>query len=405
MSIVLRQAGLLAVKDLQIFFRDRIAAFFAFIFPFMFVIGFTLALSGQGPSDDQLRLTIANQDDGAISRNIIRGLAESGLGLAESGAAEGGIVLRDYAEARAAVEAGELDGFITFPAGFSDRLQRGQPAPLQLTLAADAGPGPEVALRGLASNLAGQVSETLLAGAAVRNLTGRPAAEQRVYALAAAGEGRMPSVQFETVQVGEVEPFNIANVTLPGYLTMFLFFAAAMQAESIARERRSHTLERLLSHGARRESVILGKFLGTAGIGLTQIALMWLVGLLAFGVELGESPAAVILLSLLMGLASAAFGVLLGSLVSNHRTASTAGVLISLVLAPLGGCWWPLFITPQWLQQLARLTPHGWANGGFNKLMVFNAGLGDVTAEMAALAAFGAAFLLLALWRFRMAAG
>ena len=398
MSIVLRQAGLLAVKDLQIFFRDRIAAFFAFIFPFMFVLGFTLALSGQGPSDDQLQLTIANQDDGAISRHIIRGLAESG-------GAEGGIVLRDYAEARAAVEAGELDGFVAFPAGFSERLQLGQPAPLQLTLAADAGPGPEVALRGLASNLAGQVSETLLAGAAVRNLTGSPAQEQRVYALAAAGEGRTPSVQFETLPVGEVEPFNIANVTLPGYLTMFLFFAAAMQAESIARERRSHTLERLLSNGARRESVILGKFLGTAGIGLTQIALMWVVGLLAFGVELGESPAAVILLSLLMGLASAAFGVLLGSIVSNQRTASTAGVLISLVLAPLGGCWWPLFITPQWLQQLARLTPHGWANGGFNKLMVFNAGLGDVTAEMAALAAFGAAFLLLALWRFRMAAG
>lgn len=398
MSIVLRQAALLAVKDLQIFFRDRIAAFFAFIFPFMFVIGFTLALSGQGPSDDQLQLTIANQDDGAISRNIIRGLAESG-------GAEGGIVLRDYAEARAAVEAGELDGFVAFPAGFSDRLQRGQPAPLQLTLAADAGPGPEVALRGLAANLAGQVSETLLAGAAVRNLTGSPTAELRVYELAAAGEGRTPSVQFETLPVGAVEPFNIANVTLPGYLTMFLFFAAAMQAESIARERRSHTLERLLSNGARRESVILGKFLGTAGIGLTQIALMWLVGLLAFGVELGESPAAVILLSLLMGLASAAFGVLLGSLVSNQRTASTAGVLISLVLAPLGGCWWPLFITPQWLQQLARLTPHGWANGGFNKLMVFNAGLGDVTAEMAALAAFGAAFLLLAWWRFRMAAG
>lgn len=396
MSIVLRQAALLAVKDLQIFFRDRIAAFFAFIFPFMFVLGFTLALSGQGPSDDQLQLTIANQDDGAISRNII-------MGLAESGGAEGGIVLRDYAEARAAVEAGELDGFVAFPAGFSNRLLRGQPAPLQLTLAADAGPGPELALRGLAANLAGQVSETLLAGAAVRNLTGNPTAEQQVYALAAAGEGRTPSVQFETAQVGEVEPFNIANVTLPGYLTMFLFFAAAMQAESIARERRSHTLERLLSNGARRESVILGKFLGTAGIGLTQIALMWVVGLLALGVELGASPAAVILLSLLMGLASAAFGVLLGSIVSNQRTASTAGVLISLVLAPLGGCWWPLFITPQWLQQLARLTPHGWANGGFNKLMVFNAGLGDVTAEMAALAAFGAAFLALAWWRFRMA--
>ena len=55
---------------------------------------------------------------------------------------------------------------------------------------------------------------------------------------------------------------------------------------------------------------------------------------------------------------------------------------------PSAGCWWPLFITPQWMQSLAKLTPHGWANGGFNKLMLFGAEFGDVTQEMVALAGF-----------------
>jgi ABC-2 type transport system permease protein len=76
-------------------------------------------------------------------------------------------------------------------------------------------------------------------------------------------------------------------------------------------------------------------------------------------------------------------------------------VVTALVLAPLGGCWWPLFITPHWIQFLARLTPHGWANLGFEKLMVFGGDAGSAVWEMVVLAAFAAAFLIVAIIRFR----
>ena len=124
--------------------------------------------------------------------------------------------------------------------------------------------------------------------------------------------------------------------------------------------------------------------------------------MLAFGIDLGVSPAAVILVSALMVLTSAAFGVMLASLVRTQASASSAAVLSSLTLAPVGGCWWPLFITPEWMQALAKLTPHGWANEAFNKLMLFGAEGGDVVLEIAALAAFGVAFLAIALVRFRI---
>jgi ABC-type multidrug transport system permease subunit len=57
------------------------------------------------------------------------------------------------------------------------------------------------------------------------------------------------------------------------------------------------------------------------------------------------------------------------------------------------------------MQSLARLTPHGWANGGLNKLMLFGAEFTDVAPEMAALVVFGAVFMAVALWRFRLAPG
>ena len=137
---------------------------------------------------------------------------------------------------------------------------------------------------------------------------------------------------------------------------------------------------------------------------MVQIAIFWAVGILAFNLDLGLSPSAVIILSILMVIMSSAFGVMLATLVKTERSAGSIGVLASLILAPLGGCWWPLFITPQWMQFLAKLTPHGWANSGFNKLLLFGAEFGDVVPEMLVLLGFAVLFTLIGIWRFRTSA-
>jgi ABC-2 type transport system permease protein len=77
-------------------------------------------------------------------------------------------------------------------------------------------------------------------------------------------------------------------------------------------------------------------------------------------------------------------------------------VFSSLGAAALGGCWWPLFIMPRWLQNLARITPHAWANSAFNKLMLFGATPQDVVPELGALVLFAVLFGVLGVWRFRL---
>ncbi len=204
--------------------------------------------------------------------------------------------------------------------------------------------------------------------------------------------------------MGEVEAENPVNWSLSGYLVMFVFFGAALGAEAIVRERQNHTLERLLTGSVRRESILGGIFTGTAAKGLIQILLFWLVGILAFNADLGISPAAVIILSILMVIVSSAFAIMLATLVKTQRSAGSIAVLTSLVLAPLGGCWWPLFMLPTWMQALAKITPHGWATTGFNKLMLFGADFSAVVPEMLALVGFAVIFGIIAVWRFRTSA-
>ena len=404
MTTIARQSLLLAWKDTRIFFKDRMALAFAFLLPFVFVIGFSLALQGAGPDNAPLRFTITTQETGGISGQTIETI---------TAAAPDSIAAMAHPDAQAAAANGEINGFVTFPPDFTQRLLSGETAALQVITGPNAAPADEAALRGFAQEIAARLNEAAATINAITAISGpqAPGAETAANAIAgpqaaaalepllSAANALSGSIQIQ--QVGDILPFNASNFALPGYLTMFVFFTAAMGAEALARERQTHTLERLLSNGARRESLILGKFLAGAIIGVTQITVMWTVGALAFNINLGAAPAAVILLSLLMAIASAAFGAMLASFVRSVRAAAAAGVLTSLILAPLGGCWWPLFITPPFMQSLARLTPHGWANGGLNKLMLFGAQFTDVAPEMAALTAFAALFLAIALYRFR----
>ncbi len=211
-------------------------------------------------------------------------------------------------------------------------------------------------------------------------------------------------IEFATDKVGEMEEENPSNWPLSGYLVMFVFFLAALSAMSIVRERQNHTLERLLTGSVRREAILGGIFTGTAVKGLIQILIFWTVGILAFNTDLGLSPAAVIILSILMVIMSSAFGIMLATLVKTERSANSIAVLTSLVLAPLGGSWWPLFILPKWMQALAKITPHGWANTGFNKLMLFGGDFSSVLPEMLALIGFAVLFGIIAIWRFRTSA-
>ena len=389
----IRQAIILAMKDTKVLFKDRLAVAFSFLFPFLFVIGFTLALGGQGPSDDPVEFVVTTLETDGVSNQLIDAFAVEDRSP---------VVVMTYDETLQAAEDDLIEGYVVFPADFTENLINGEPTSLEVVSTGEDS-GYKVALIGFANTLARPFNEVHVVAGAVSEATGTDFSliARTAFETGLIDQGSSSTVEIDVEQVGDVEPWNASNFTLPGYLTMFVFFAAALSAEAIARERRDHTLERLLSNGTRREAIVIGKLMGTAFLGLLQISVMWMVGIIAFRIDLGASPLAVILISVLMVVASSSFGVLIASFIQEAKSASMAGVLASLTLAPIGGCWWPLFITPDWMQTLAKITPHGWANTGFNKLMLFGAEFADVAAEMLALLIFAVLFAAVALWRFR----
>jgi ABC-2 type transport system permease protein len=414
----LKLAWLIAVKDLKIFLSDRGAAFFFIIFPIMFIVLFNFVLKGVGGGDQRLELHMVTQEPAAgLSNQIIGSMETKNTSLLKPGDA---LIVwdKDYNADLQAVKDKKLAGFVAFPPDFTQAMMSGKSTSLEVV--ADASNvNVRAALNGLADSLSSQIDTQLVtikatiqllieSGAIASDSASINQAVQKMisglFSGGAAGT-QTAYISFKTQEVGAIVAENPANFVIPGYLVMFVFFAAAIMAEAIVRERKNHTLERLLASSVKRESILGGIFAGAVIRGLIQILIFWTVGILIFRVDLGFSPTAVIILSLLMVIMSSAFTLLLATLAKTQRSASSLAVITSLVLAPLGGCWWPLFLYPQWLQTIARVTPHAWATDGFNKIMVFGAGFSAAVPNMLALLVFTVVFGLIAVWRFRASEG
>jgi ABC-2 type transport system permease protein len=412
----LAQVWYIAIKDLKIFSRDRAGVFFFIIFPFLFIILFSFLLQGTGGEDDRIGLHLTTREAaGGLSYQIIAAIETTDESLLKPGDP---IVIwdRDYDVARKAVEDGELTGFLAFPADFTEAVMSGQGTDLEIF--ADAGATYErAALNSIAGAISSQISTNkVVIDASVRLLVSSgaiPADKESIdraveklmgESMSGGVMGGESYLTYTISSIGDVEAGNPSDYVIPGYLVMFVFFAAAISAERIVWERQNNTLERLLASSVKKGTILSGIYTGTAVKGLVQIIIFWVVGILAFHVDLGLSPLAVIILSILMVIMSAAFSLMLATFARTVRSATSLAVLTSMLLAPLGGCWWPQFLYPEWLQNIAKITPHAWATDGFNKLMLFGANFGDAVPSMLALLVFTVIFGSIAIWRFRTSA-
>ncbi len=406
----LKYVWYLAVKDLKLFASDPLALFFAIAFPFMFVIMFNFLMKGVGSQDPRLVLDIVTREQAGMSQQIISSMVTEDPATLKPGQPQ--IVwLKDYAQANQDVADKKLGGFIAFPESFTEAVSMGYGCKLEVVY----NPSNTVqaaALKSLAQSIAVSVgaqhvvSESVLGLLLEQDLQSPGSAGDLSQAIRGVVAGppaqqQPPLITFDVQKLGDVKAVNPSNFVIPGYLVMFVFMTASFAAQQIVRERQNRTLERLMATSATRAAVLGGVFTGTTAKGLVQLVIFWGMGIFVFKMDLGVAPGAVFLLSLLVVFMATAFGVMLATLVKTEKSANSIGVLASLILAPLGGCWWPLFVTPHWMQFLAKFTPHGWATDGFNKLLVFGGNFSSVTPDLLMLVVFGLLFGVIAIARFR----
>jgi len=176
------------------------------------------------------------------------------------------------------------------------------------------------------------------------------------------------------------------NQAVPGILVMFIMMIALSSGSlSLFLERQSGVLKRLAATPLTHQEIILGKWLGKWFITILQLVYGMFMGWLLFKIHWGNHLIAIVIILLLWAAFNSALAVLLGSFAKSEGQVSAISTVSSLLLAALGGCWWPIEITPMWMQNLAKFLPTGWIMDILHQLMYFGGKLQDISLQVAAL--------------------
>lgn len=196
-----------------------------------------------------------------------------------------------------------------------------------------------------------------------------------------------PTLTLDVHAAGKrVDPPTGFDQSVPGTMVMFtLLVLFTSGAVTLTTERRLGILRRLASSPMSRFSVVLGKWGARMAVGAIQIAFAMLTGWLLFHVHWGSNLAVVLLTLLSYGGLAAALAMLLGNFGRTEGQVIGIGVILSNILAGLGGCWWPIEVTPPWAQKLALFLPTGLTMNALHKLINFGAAPSAVVPHIAAL--------------------
>ncbi len=408
----------IAIKDLQIFFKDRGAAISLILLPLLFVTVMSGALGAIGESEKQdtrTPLPVVDLDGGEMAQALLAGIDQAGGVLVEAST---------QAEAAAALDAGDLSFVLTVPQGFTADVNAGRPTVLRFVTRSKADLAQAEAVRLVVEGVARDMSLQIQILAALEQMgrmqAGSPGASdafssERMQAQAlsqfksAATQPLVNVVQKlprQEIEKEAKESMTLADAAVPGVAVLFVFMTAQNTARSIFDEKSTGSFRRLLAAPMSKAALLAGKMLPNFITGLIQLAVIFAFG--AFGlrllgltpVTLGKSPLAILLVAVMLSVCSCAFGILLAALARTPNQIGGLSTLLLYLMGLLGGAFVPLFLLDRFLGPLPKVVPHYWANHALTNLMVRGLGLADVALDLGVLLGFTVLFFAIGLWRF-----
>ena len=381
----------IALNELHLLLKDRMAVIWMVVLPLGMTTIMGLVFGGFGRESEAvvIDLPVVDQDGGEMAAVVLDILSQT----------ESLHVETEYDEetARQLVSDGKRAGVVIIPQGFSDAITSGRPTALELIVAPGGQTAPllEGMVRGVASTFSSVQTTVEVVISEVQRATGSYDLDYegiaRRVVTTALERLEDPPVCARITTVGSAEEeFNIFDQMVPGYAVMFAMFTVLSAAGGILEEKERGTFKRLLIAPIPRWSLLGGKLMAQFLTGVGQIALMFLFGALVFHVNLGSSFLGLLLVTLATCWATTSLGILLVAVIRSRKQIHPITTLIILGSSAIGGSWYPLFMMPKAVQQVARVTLVAWAMEGYNRLMILGGSLADVWVDIGVLALYGA---------------
>ena len=384
------------LKEFRLLMRDRTSIILMTAVPVVVISVAGLALSGIYGTvgvDVKIYLPVADLDQRELSPMLQEILEKSGFFNLEMVSEE-----KAYELVR---DANKAAGAIIIPPGFTKNFLTGERQ--KIILITDPAKAIEIsAIRGALKEFEARLSFTLQELRSVKSSTLPLIVSANPSVIAAKISSLMEKGY--TGPVG-VEEKNLTGIkknitsfdqTVPGFSIMFAMFGMLYGfSESIFKERdEDRTLKRFLAAPVGLRSLVAGKLLAKIATGFIQMMILFTFGHFAFDMSLGNSLTGVIITAGGVSFSAASIGLLVSSISNTREQARSLGTLVILTLSGLGGCWWPLFVEPGWMQQLSLLAMPAWGMNCFYNFMLRGKEIQETAYYIAGLYIYGLVALM-----------
>jgi ABC-2 type transport system permease protein len=355
-----------AHKEVLHIIRDARSVYMALGLPVVM-----LMLFGYGISQDvdHIRVAVVDEDQTPTSRRLGEALVAGGDFVREPD-------LASADDAQTALRSGRVKAVLVVPWGFGRDLARGVPAAAQLLVDGSDGTTATVAL--------GDAAGILQASSSTRAVKASLSLGPRVR------------VRFNPTMRST---YNMVSGVIVLILAMV---ASLLTALTIAREWERGSMEQLFATPVLRSEIIAGKLIPYAGLGFVQTLLVITLGSYLFGVPIRGSLVTLFGCSMLFLLAMLGSGLIASVIAKSQLVAVQFALMVSYMpVAMISGFMFPIANMPKWLQAISMIVPGRYYLTTLRGVLLKGNGLDVLGRDILALAGFAAAFLALAVWRFR----
>jgi ABC-2 type transport system permease protein len=385
-------------------FTLRFTSIYEWLFFLILPVVFTVVLAGGTYNEDadmRIRLLVVDQANSPLSAELVAGLEASDSVNPE---------LVDLAKAEDQFSQRRVSAILVIPPGFDQEhlIQAGMELELRQlpnnTNAMVAQRAVMAVLSRVSSSV--DIASRSTAGAdEMRPFNADPerqayfnAALEDAQALMAAAPDRVTVAEGNTPDQVEYDP---AANSSAGQLITWVFIPLIGISEMFADERQRGTLRRILTTPTRKGTYLFGAILGQVLAALIQMTLLVGFGILVMKVNWGNNIGALAIMLVSGALAAAALGTMLGTFVKTAAQAQGLSIMLGMVMALLGGCWYPLELFPEVVRQVVKVLPTTWAMNGLLDLLLRGQGVLGILPEAGVLLGFALVFFIIGIWRFK----
>ena len=384
----MRQAWAICLFEIRRVLKQRKSWMLMFVMPIVFAMIFG-GLSGGGEAA-KTKLALVDEDRTAVSQEVVQTLsANETLAITVTSGDEAQTLLQDQ----------KVAGVLTVPHGLEQCLVAGATQNVRFQH------GPDLAVAATIS----QAMDDALAQEAVHVQAarlwseGKGVADWQGYYVKLTEASKTPAVTVDAQAVTRdqaAQQLTGSTYSSIGFSIMFLMMSMMSVTGTILEARKNGVWYRMMSTPLTRLNVLGGYMLSFFFTGWIQFGVLMVASSVLFGVEWGNMPALIVLVSAMM-LCVVGLGLFIAGFVKTTEQQSTIGSIVIISTCMLGGLYWPLDIVSDTMRKIAEFVPQSWAMEGFTEVVARGGTLGDIGMQVAVLLAFAAVFLIGGLSRVR----